>query len=139
MTTQATQAAPALSDLSDFARGYFTAAFWTVDDDAGGGEYAHTGRADDHFERLHPDNRREQMRQCEQFQKDNAQALEDAAEDYQAGIDFWLTRNGHGSGFWDGDWDHLDGTGEAAKRLTDSAHSFGEVNCFIDPEGVYIE
>jgi hypothetical protein len=36
-------------------------------------------------------------------------------------------------------WDHLDGTGEAARRLTDSAHSFGEVNCFIDPEGVYIE
>ena len=22
----------------------------------------------------------------------------------QAGHDFWLTRNGHGAGFWDGDW-----------------------------------
>lgn len=22
----------------------------------------------------------------------------------QAGYDFWLTRNGHGAGFWDGDW-----------------------------------
>ena len=22
----------------------------------------------------------------------------------QAGHDFWLTQNGHGSGFWDGDW-----------------------------------
>jgi len=22
----------------------------------------------------------------------------------QAGHDFWFTRNGHGSGFWDGDW-----------------------------------
>lgn len=21
--------------------------------------------------------------------------------------DFWLTRNGHGAGFWDGDWDYL--------------------------------
>lgn len=22
----------------------------------------------------------------------------------QAGYDFWFTRNGHGAGFWDGDW-----------------------------------
>ena len=139
MTTQATHTASALSELSDFARGYFTAAFWTADDDAGGGEYANTGRADDHFERLHHDNLREQLSQCERFQADNVQTLEDAADDYQAGIDFWLTRNHHGAGFWDGDWDHLDGTGEAAKRLTDSAHSFGEANCFIDSEGVFIE
>jgi hypothetical protein len=137
--TTTTKETPALSDLFAFERGYFTAAFWTTDDDAGPGEYANTGRADDHFERLHPDNRREQLRQCEQFQADNAQTLEDAADDYQAGIDFWLTRNRHGAGFWDGDWDHLDETGEAAKRLTDSAHSFGECYCFIDEEGVFIE
>ena len=139
MTTQATQAAPALSDLSDFARGYFTAAFWTADDGAMTGEYSDTGRADDHFERLHPDNLREQLSQCERFQADNAQTLEEAADDYQAGIDFWLTRNRHGSGFWDGDWDHLDGTGEAAKRLTDAAHAFGEVYCTLDTEGAFIE
>ena len=24
------------------------------------------------------------------------------------GHDFWLTRNGHGAGFWDGDWDDAD-------------------------------
>ncbi len=28
----------------------------------------------------------------------------DTAEIEQAGHDFWLTRNGHGSGFWDRDW-----------------------------------
>ncbi len=27
----------------------------------------------------------------------------------RAGHDFWLTRQGHGAGFWDGDWpDHVD-------------------------------
>ena len=25
------------------------------------------------------------------------------------GHDFWLTRNGHGSGFWDGDWPEKEG------------------------------
>jgi hypothetical protein len=53
MTTQATHTPQAirrkLSALPAFERGYFTAAFWTVDDDAGSGEYADTGRADDHF------------------------------------------------------------------------------------------
>jgi hypothetical protein len=139
MTAAHEQTARKLSDLSDFARGYFTAAFWTADDGAMTGEYSDTGRADDHFERLHPDNLREQLGQCERFQADNAQTLEDAADDYQAGIDFWLTRNRHGSGFWDGDYDRLDGTGEAAGRLTDSAHAFGECCCFIDDEGAFIE
>lgn len=36
-----------------------------------------------------------------------------------AGHDFWLTRNGHGAGFWDGDWaepfaDRLDKASKAA-------------------------
>jgi hypothetical protein len=138
MTTQATQAAPALSDLSDFARGYFTAAFWTADDDAGPGEYSNTGRADEHFACLHPANRDEQLRQCAKFQEENAGTLAEC-ESFRAGTDFWLTRNHHGSGFWDGDYEHLDGTGEAARALTDAAHAFGEVNCSLYEEGTFIE
>ncbi len=34
--------------------------------------------------------------------------------------DFWLTRNGHGAGFWDGDYENGDELSEVAK-------SFGEV------------
>jgi len=41
-----------------------------------------------------------------------------------AGADFWLTRQGHGSGFWD----NGDIYGEAnAQRFTIQAESFGEV------------
>lgn len=45
---------------------------------------------------------------------------------YQLGInqvahDFWLTRNHHGAGFWDGDYP--DDIGE---KLTDIAHSYSE-------------
>ena len=36
--------------------------------------------------------------------------------DEYAGHDFWLTRNGHGCGFWDGDW-----TEPAAEILTKAA------------------
>lgn len=37
-----------------------------------------------------------------------------------AGHDFWLTRNGHGVGFWDR------GLGELGDRLTAAADKFGE-------------
>lgn len=35
--------------------------------------------------------------------------------------DFWLTRNHHGAGFWDGDYENGD-------ELTKIAHDFGEVD-----------
>ncbi len=41
-----------------------------------------------------------------------------------AGHDFWLTRNRHGAGFWDGDWPTY------GELFTTIAESFGEV----DPE-----
>lgn len=39
--------------------------------------------------------------------------------------DFWLTRQGHGVGFWDGDYDHDDHP-SLGEDLTSLAHSFGE-------------
>ena len=40
----------------------------------------------------------------------------------KAGYDFWLTRNGHGAGFWDGDWPKY------GEMFTKMAKSFGEAN-----------
>ena len=39
----------------------------------------------------------------------------------QAGHDLWLTHNGHGSGFWDGDW------GEPAQSWANEGPTFGDV------------
>ena len=39
----------------------------------------------------------------------------------QTGHDFWLTRNHHGAGFWDGDW-----PGTTGGWLTEQAHVYGE-------------
>jgi len=44
--------------------------------------------------------------------------------------DFWLTRNGHGCGFWDGDYPK-----EIGDRLTESSDRFGEVNIYVGDEG----
>lgn len=39
------------------------------------------------------------------------------------GHDFWLTRNGHGAGFWDGDYEESIG-----QALTKISEEFGEIN-----------
>jgi len=46
-----------------------------------------------------------------------------------AGHDFWLTRNGHGAGFWDR------GYGDRGDRLSDAARVYGEVWVGIDDDG----
>jgi hypothetical protein len=44
--------------------------------------------------------------------------------------DFWLTRCGHGAGFWDGDYGHIGG------RLTKAAEAFGNVDLYVGDDGL---
>lgn len=53
----------------------------------------------------------------------------------QAGHDFWLTRNGHGTGFWDRE-DVYKGKGE---ELTKLAESYGEQYVYLNGDKVGIE
>ncbi len=60
---------------------------------------------------------------CERFLEQAGQHLSLVnLESGRAAHDFWLTRNRHGAGFWDGDYPTAIG-----KALTDIAHAFGEV------------
>lgn len=47
----------------------------------------------------------------------------------QAGHDFWLTQNGHGAGFWDGDWK------EHGDALTVLAKKHKEVDLYVGDDG----
>lgn len=50
----------------------------------------------------------------------------------QIGHDLWLTRNHHGTGFWDGDYDDVcEGLGS---ELTKVAHDMGECHLFVCDE-----
>ena len=70
------------------------------------------------------------MKDCEKFQESNLKDIESNLK--VAGHDFWLTRNHHGAGFWDGDWEQ-----PAADRLTNASHVFGEVNLYVSDNKVY--
>jgi hypothetical protein len=77
---------------------------------------------------------------CDQFREDvrelspSCREMIDANPD-RAGHDFWLTRNGHGCGFWDGDWPE-----PAATILTNASNACGECDLYIGDDGrIYIQ
>lgn len=49
----------------------------------------------------------------------------------QAAHDFWLTRNRHGAGFWDGDWSE-----PHAQKLDEAAKAFGECWPYVGDDGL---
>lgn len=61
---------------------------------------------------------------CDQNYDDISSDLE------QAGHDFWLTRNGHGAGFWDGDWGD-----ELGDKLTAASKAFGSFDLYVGDDG----
>lgn len=65
-----------------------------------------------------------------QFIKANAELLEQSGQsDEQIGHDFWLTRNGHGAGFWDR------GLGDIGDKLTEACKAFGEAWLYVGDDG----
>lgn len=65
-----------------------------------------------------------------QFYADNRNDIRTAGITPDAlGHDVWLTRNGHGAGFWDR------GYGEPGRRLTYAAHLLGECDVVTDDNG----
>lgn len=51
----------------------------------------------------------------------------------QIGHDFWLTRNGHGTGFWDRNY------GELGEKVSEVARKFGECHVFVNNNKLELE
>ena len=75
---------------------------------------------------------------CRNFQDDNEDLLDRAYESTGrdsslAGHEFWLTRNGHGAGFWDGNWDDF------GDELTKISEAFGGEELYVGDDGkIYV-
>lgn len=73
---------------------------------------------------------------CMRFVGINWELLKDCQPE-QVGHDFWLTRNGHGAGFWDRP--EVYGGKDNAESLSDSARSFGQRYIFEHKGQLIIE
>lgn len=117
--------------LDTFTRSYVEAALWTTTDNSrpdGGDPLDRNYGIDD----IHPDTLAKMVAVSRIFQ--DAHADDIAPDPDLAGYHFWLTRNGHGSGFWNGDWPD-----EVGERLTEAAHRYHEVNLYVGDDGFIYE
>ena len=135
---------PNFWDCDEFTRSYITTALWAEtdgSDDNSGGEpfernYSANDIDDETFARMIAD--------CKAFQETNSDDIDNGWSGIgscnfreQAGYDFWLTRNGHGAGFWDGDWEFNENENgqQAGERLTEACKTFGEFSLYLGDDG----
>lgn len=130
-----------LTQLDSFTRAYLTTALWSSNDesDEQGGEpmdrnYSQADFAPATLEKMAAD--------CARFQAEQSETIQAAIDtgevrfgpDFdaigRAGHDFWLTRNGHGCGFWDGDWPE-----PMADTLSAAARAFGPCDLYVGDDG----
>lgn len=121
--------------VETFYKGYVACAFWssTIGDDAGtplDQDYSPEDLSDCAREALWDD--------CHEFVTDNWEIFcqyenISGCNARQAGHDFWLTRNGHGAGFWDR------GIGDIGDTLTNLSADHGSQDLYIGDDGkIYV-
>lgn len=126
-----------VSELDNFTRAYIDCALWSSHV---GPEYAteNDGAEDTSLEsagfsadELAPATLDKIIEECAVFQARNIATLKRAGDDEQNGHDYWLTRNGHGAGFWDRGYPQ-----SIADALTQAAHADGERDLYIGDDGL---
>lgn len=109
--------------FDEFTMAYIECALWSTNDesDESGGV-----PLDDNYtwEDIDPETLNKMVKDCQKFQADNQGIVPQSLA--IAGHDFWLTRNGHGAGFWDGDWPE-----PQASQLSKAAEAFGGFNLYV--------
>lgn len=113
-----------MKDLDSFERAYIEAALWSStdnDDTPLDSNYTIDDISDEAIQKIKED--------CKRF-RIKAESFLDGLDDSQCGHDFWLTRNGHGAGFWDRGYSKLVGD-----TLTKMSHIFGECDLYVGDDG----
>lgn len=123
--------------LKSFTDAYITAALWSSNDNAddSGGEpldrnYGPEDMADVTMAQMQREAQAFYDAHSDKFTDENCSYTGCPVDEY-AGHDFWLTRNHHGAGFWDGDWKE-----PVASQLTEAAHAAGERDLYVGDDGL---
>ena len=121
-------------ELDTFTQGYIEALFFTDASDSDDELY------EKGFSDLAPETLAAIIDDCAKFQAvteadlAGANDIDHQCGETEAGRDFWYTRNGHGCGFWDGDWPE-----PYATALTDACKAFRSLDAYLGDDGkVYL-
>lgn len=113
-----------LMSLKTFTDAYLRALMWSETDDEGRCFEDKAEITDEALATIEADCRAFYTAYVDTWRGAHRRASE-YTDDELAGFDLALTRNGHGAGFWDGDWEE-----PAASTLTEAAKRWG-------PQGLY--
>lgn len=118
-----------LASLDAFTTAYIECALWSSTDESNdaGGEPLDSNYGPEDITRVAL---LEMVADCRSFQADNADDLA-GLDSEQCGHDFWLTRNGHGAGFWDR------GLGALGDRLSAASKVYGSVDLMAHRGRIY--
>jgi len=131
-----------MTDKQKFTHAYIVAMLWSTNDesDESGGEPLD---ANYNIEDIAPEALASIERDCSAFYDAHVDTWTDqhkygssdgSTESELAGHDFWLTRAGHGAGFWDGDWSE-----PAATKLTDACKAYSDQSPYVgDDDKIYL-
>lgn len=111
-----------MKGLQEFFDSYVETALWSSTDE--------DGESLDIYDSSDIDQRSldSMMKDAESFLEANKKDI--GSKYSRAGHDFFLTRNKHGAGFWDGDWAE-----PAATRLTKESHAYGPSDLYLGDDG----
>lgn len=124
-------------EIDKFTEAYLVCALWSSHDEStpDGGEPMDLSYDLDDFA---TEAVASMVEDCRQFQANNEKLLSiwygrcrESVD--RAGHDFWLTRNGHGAGYWDR-WSGGFG-GKVGEKLTDAADVFGSCDLYVGDDG----
>jgi len=127
--------------LDAFTRAYIQTALWSTNDESDESGGVPLDQSYD-VEDIAPETLARIVGDCARFQRVQRDTLANAIQtgnvkcgpDFneieRAGHDFFLTRNHHGAGFWDGDWPE-----PYAQTLTNAAHAFGAFDLYVGDDG----
>lgn len=121
-------------DFELFFQSYIATALWSSTDEDG-------NHLDENYDEgdIHPTALAQMKEDCLDFTQANLQDLlvykkllrsERYKGEELAGHDFWLTRNGHGAGFWDR------GLGVLGDRLTKASKPYSNCELYVGDDGM---
>lgn len=116
--------------LDTFTRAYIECALWSSLDESDPETRCEPMDANYGIEDIDNETLERMASDCADFQAANAGYLEMAGNADENGHDFWLTRNGHGTGFWDRGYPK-----DIGEILTDRCKAYREFDLYVGGDG----
>lgn len=120
-----------IENMDQFTKSYIQAALWSSTNSLADGSSDNPMDKNYTITDFEPDTLEKMVSDCNDFQRKYKSLYESGGwSDDEAGHDFWLTRNGHGTGFWDRGYNDFEKE-RIGNLLTKASKEYGTFDLYI--------